>query len=66
MHTTRPLDLVCEGKPEIRDKLAAKLKTVAPHLTLESISGDVEAIDGLIALIEGRTPKAGPLCSIRF
>ncbi len=61
-----PLELVCEGNPGMRDRLAAALRSVAPHTTLAAIGGDAEAIYGLRALTEGKKPKAGPLCSIRF
>lgn len=63
---TSPLELVCQDKPELREKLSATLKTVAPHLTLESIGGDAQAIYGLLALTKNQKPITGPLCSIRF
>ena len=66
MRTDRPLNLLCFGKPGMREKLAAMLKMVAPHLTLDSISGDAEALHALLAKINGQHPSVGPLCSIRF
>lgn len=66
MRTNRPLNLLCSGKPGMREKLAATLQTIAPHLTLDSISGDAEAVYGLLAKINGQHPNVGSLCSIRF
>ncbi len=66
MRTDRPLNLLCSGRPGMREKLAAMLRIVAPHLTLDSISGDAEAVYGLLAKINGQHPSVGPLCSIRF
>lgn len=66
MRTARPLDLICQDSPGMRERLAAMLQIVAPHLTLESISGDAEAVYGLLAKSEGKSPVVGPLCAIRF
>ncbi len=63
---TRPLDLVIAGQPHMRNRLNAMLKKVAPHLTLESVGGDAQAIYGLVAMTRGEKPKVGPLCSICF
>ena len=66
MRTSRPLDLICQGNPEMQEKLSDTLRTVAPHLTLRIIGGDAQALYALRAKSEGKSPVVGPLCAIRF